>query len=128
MFRLGALIVASEVLAISGFDYGVRDDISMVSLGDSPEFTSDAKRQKLVSPFSDYLNDTIPFENNYADDLNVSFSDLCISTDPQMEFEYSDLIHYMHSLIPSACKFLSQQDPIHTERFTQYLKLMSSYR
>ena len=52
------------------------DDISLVSLGDSPEFTPDAKRQKLVSPFNDYLNDTIPFEND-SDDLNVSFSDLC---------------------------------------------------
>ena len=49
------------------------------------------------------------------------FSDLCIAMDPQMEFEHSDLIHYMHSLIPS-----DQHDPMHTERFTQYLKLMSS--
>ena len=65
------------------------------------------------------------FEND-ADDLNVSFSDLCISTDPQMEFEHSDFINDMQSLIPSVCKFLSKQDPIHTERFTQYLKLMSS--
>ena len=89
-----------------GSKLSFRDDLSLVSLGDSPEFTPDAKRQKLVSPFNDYFNDTIPFEND-ADDLNVSFSDdLCISTDPQMEFEHSDLIHYMHSLIPSVCTIL----------------------
>ena len=82
-----------------------RDNISLVSLGDSPKSTPDAKRQNLVSPFDD-LNDTIPFEND-ADDLNVSFSDLfvgSISTDPQMEFEHSDLIHDMHSLVQSVCK------------------------
>ena len=97
--------------------------MSLVSLGDRPMSTPDAKRQKLVSPFDDFS-----FEND-ADDLNVSFSDLflgTISTDPQMEFEHSDLIHDMHSLVPSVCKFLSKQDPIHTERFTHYLKLMSS--
>ena len=43
-----------------------------------------------------------------------------------MEFEHSDLINDMQSLIPSVCKFLSKQAPIHTERFKQYLKLMSS--
>ena len=32
----------------------------------------------------------------------------------------------MHSLVPSVCKVLSKQETIHTERFTHYLKLMSS--
>ena len=63
---------------------------------------------------------------NYADDLNVSFSDVCISTEPQMEFSHTDLFNDMHSMIPSGCKFLSKQDPIHTERFRHYLELMSS--
>ena len=58
-----------------GSKLSFRDDISLVSLGDSFEFTPDAKGQKLVSPFNGYLNDTISFEND-ADDLNVSFSDL----------------------------------------------------
>ena len=84
-----------------GSKLSIRDAISLVSLGDSPEFTHVAKRQKLVSPFNDYLNDTIPFDNN-ADDLNVSFSDLCSSTDPQMEFEHSD-INPLYAFLDPKC-------------------------
>ena len=99
-----SLVHRSRGAKYSWFNYGVvvdevgsklsfRDDISLVSLGDSPEFTPDA-RLMIIWMTQFHLKMMLMTLTS------VSRIWIGISTDPQMEFEYSDLIHYMHSLIP----------------------------